>query len=74
MSGLPVSDTLRANNDLSFQSNGMVHFIGGGSVLTCTLGDCVEETGLANSFSTALDFALNSIKSKLTGPLKLRKT
>ena len=37
-------------------------------MLTCTLGDCVEETGLANSFSTALDFALNSIKSKLTGP------
>ena len=36
-------------------------------MLTCTLGDCVEETGLANSFSTALDFALNSIKSKLTG-------
>ena len=51
----------------SFQSNGMVHFIGGESVLTCTLGDCVEETGLANSFSTALDFALNSINSKLTG-------
>ena len=61
---LTVSDTLGTNNDFSFQSNGMVHFIGGGSVLTCTLGDCIEETGLANSFSTALDFALNSIKSK----------
>ena len=41
-----------------------VNFSGDGTVLYCTLGDCVEETGLSNSLSRALDFNLNSFKSK----------
>ena len=44
----------------------MVNFSKDGTVLSCTLGDCVEETGLSNGLSRALEFNLNSVKSKYT--------